>query len=97
MWVSSLFGLWGNNVNRERLQSVKIDMSFRGSSHVFPPLPTQFYVIFFHLGSKVYLIPLAGLVKTFKTEFRVIQLNRLSYSVWHWLCTVRAMRTVNLP
>lgn len=63
-------------MNRERLQTVKIDRSFRGSSHdcfFFSPL-----------NSKVYLILLAGLVKTLKNEFRVIQLNRLSHSMGDW-------------
>lgn len=55
--MSSMFGLWGNNVNREKLQIVKIDMSFRGSSCD---------LFFFPLNSKVYLILLAGLMKTFK-------------------------------
>lgn len=51
-----MFGLWGNNVNREILQILKIDVSFRGSSCNY----------FFLFDSKAYLMVLHGLVKTSK-------------------------------
>lgn len=51
-----MFGLWGNNVNREKSKTVKIDVSFRGSS----------YDSFFFFDSRACLMVLHGLVKTSK-------------------------------
>lgn len=51
-----MFGLWGNNVNREKSQTVKIDVTFRRS----------FYDYFFFFDSTACLMVLHGLVKTSK-------------------------------